>query len=157
MSANKTHAPRSACPVSDRVAAVVEAVDATGAWIEIVEARGGCGRCHEPGGCGGVSLVNWQGAKRFWFPRTQWEAPLQTGQAVWVVTAPGAPLDAAWRVYGQPLLIGVVLAAVGHTFLAGVSPLVADGGAVALLVAALVFVWRQAARRVRPVVRIVAR
>jgi sigma-E factor negative regulatory protein RseC len=157
MSMSNAHAPNAACTVSDRVAAVVEAVDAAGAWITIVEPRGGCGRCHEPGGCGGVSLVNWQGTKRFWFPRAQWETPLEAGQPVWVVTASGAPLAAAWRVYGQPLVIGVVLAAVGHALLASFSSFAADGGAVALLVGTMLFVWRQAARRIRPVVRIVAR
>ncbi|GLW60599.1 hypothetical protein Hthe01_09480 [Hydrogenophilus thermoluteolus] len=157
MSMSKVHVASSPCPVSDRVAAVVEAVDAAGAWITIVEPRGGCGRCHESGGCGGVSLVNWQGTKRFWFPRAQWETPLEAGQPVWVVTASGAPLEAAWRVYGQPLLIGVTLAAAGHALLAPFSSFVADGGAVALLVGTMLFVWRQAARRIRPVVRIVAR
>jgi len=147
------HAAR--CFSDERIAAVVLAVEESGAWLEITERRGGCGRCAEPGGCGGVALVDWQEGRRFWFPRSQWGCSLSPGQPVWVVTEPRAPLQAAWGIYGWPLLLALVAAWVGQTAAAAtLGGGFADAVALLLFAVALAWAWRRAARRVRAVVRV---
>ena len=94
-----------------RVAGVVQRVEAGLAWVE-VESAGGCGRCHEPGGCGGVNIVRpLDGkAKVFRLPNDVGAAP---GDRVGVVIEDGLALKAAMLAYGLPVLSVLAGAAMG--------------------------------------------
>ncbi|HEX5394312.1 MAG TPA: SoxR reducing system RseC family protein [Rhodocyclaceae bacterium] len=89
------------------VEGVVKSVDGRMAQVEVARSSG-CGRCHEPGGCGGgeqqvchrvYRLTNNVGAK--------------AGDEVWVSVAEGSVLKAALLAYGVPgvfMFIGAVVA-----------------------------------------------
>ena len=142
----------------ERVAAQVVAVDREGLWIEVVEPRGGCGRCFEPGGCGALSLSHGRAPHRFWFSHAHCQGPLRVGDLVWVETEAGAPLKTAWHTYGLPLLFALVGAEAGHYFGADLlTPGQADALSMAVFVAVLLAGWWRAARRLAPAVRIAPR
>ncbi len=158
---NNSAAQRPLCSAKwavERVAAQVVAVDNEGLWIEVVEPRGGCGRCFEPGGCGGLSLSHWRAQHRFWFPHAYCQGPFCAGDLVWVETEAGAPLKAAWHTYGLPLLFALVGAEAVHRFVADLLTRgQTDALSMAVFVAVLLAGWWRAARRFAPGVRIAPR
>src|SRR6185295_16524789 len=87
---------------------VVRALDGREAIVE-VEQQGGCGRCHEEGGCGGQQLTQMfcSGPKSYRVDNT---AGAVVGEAVEVAIAAGALRRSASLAYGLPLL-GVVAGA----------------------------------------------
>ena len=99
-----------------RVQGVVSRVDGECAWV-VVSVSGGCGRCHEEGGCGGVNI-----AKPFGQHRRELRVPndidARAGEAVNVVIDDAVPLRAALLTYGLPIL-GVLVGAWLGTALAG--------------------------------------
>ena len=88
--------------------AVVRAFDGDDVLIEA--AQGGCGRCHEEGGCGGQNLT-----QMFCSAPKVWRLPnpggLSVGDAVMVGIAAGEVRHSANVAYGLPLL-GILLGAV---------------------------------------------
>lgn len=92
-----------------QVKGVVQRLDAGYVWVDVSVAQG-CGRCHEPGGCGGVNLAN-PLAPRSRSVRVINDIEAQPGEAVDVVIDDRVPLQAALYVYGWPVL-GVIAGAV---------------------------------------------
>lgn len=91
-----------------RVEGTVRSVDVDHALVDVGIARG-CGRCHEPGGCGGVNIASpMMAATRSLRIRNTIGA--RPGETVDVVIEEGLPLNAALRVYGLPLA-GILLGA----------------------------------------------
>ncbi len=140
-----------ACAASERLAGRVLEVGTNGAWVEVREVRTGCGRCHEPGGCGGVSLIRWR-PRRVWLSASQLPPSLQVGETLWLEVPAGVPLKAAWRIYGAPLLLGIAVAAAVRGLASGPA---AEVAALAALVATLLAGWWWSGRRARPWVRAV--
>lgn len=89
----------------NEVRAVVRAVDGDFAWVE--PEQGGCGRCHEEGGCGGQHLTQLfcSGAKRY---RVRNDAGAQAGDKVLIALPAGAVRRLANLAYVLPVfgLIG---------------------------------------------------
>ena len=83
------------------VRAVVRAVDGGDAIVEIEQ--GGCGRCHEEGGCGGQNITQMFCAspKRY---RVANEPAAQIGDQVVVAIGAGGIRRTANRAYGLPLV-----------------------------------------------------
>lgn len=92
-----------------QVKGVVQRLDAGYAWVDVSVAQG-CGRCHEPGGCGGVNLAS-PFAPRSRSVRVINDIEALPGEAVGVVIDDRVPLQAALSVYGWPVL-GVIAGAV---------------------------------------------
>ena len=88
----------------------ITALDGDYALVRIADA--GCGRCHEPGGCGGVNigkmLCNEPQVFRVLNPRQG-----DVGQAVNIVIPEGAVRKGAFLAYGLPLLMLLIGAFVG--------------------------------------------
>jgi sigma-E factor negative regulatory protein RseC len=105
---------------------------------------GGCGRCHEEGGCGGQQLTQMfcSGPKQFRVPN---EVEARIGDRVTIAVPAGSIRKTANLAYILPLTATIVGAAIGM-------PLGGDPGAMigalAGLVSAFLYVRRQAARRV---------
>ena len=108
-----------------RVPGVVQKVEQGFAWVEVTPA-GGCGRCHEPGGCGGVSITRAleTSRKTYRLPNVPECVP---GERVGVVIEDGVALRAALLTYGLSVL-GVIAGAALGTMLA--TPERGDLGAV---------------------------
>ena len=79
------------------------------AEVEVIRSSG-CGRCHEPGGCGGGTLATGQACpKHYWLPNTIDARP---GDKVWLTVQDGSVLRAALWAYGLPgglMVAGAVL------------------------------------------------
>lgn len=92
------------------VRAVVRALDGGRALVE-VEA-GGCGRCHEEGGCGGQQLTQMfcSGPKTYLADN---DFGAQVGDKVTVAIAAGAVRQTANLAYGVPLTATIGLAVLG--------------------------------------------
>ncbi|MCG2577566.1 SoxR reducing system RseC family protein [Dechloromonas sp. XY25] len=107
---------------------VVRALDGSDALVEVEQ--GGCGRCHEEGGCGGQQLTQMfcGGPKSYHAENT---IGAGVGDRVVVATAPGSVRRTANLAYGIPLL-----GAIGGAFIG--MPLAGDAGAVMGAVAGLV-------------------
>lgn len=90
------------------IRAVVRAVEGDQAFVDV--AQGGCGRCHEQGGCGGQQLTQMfcGGQKSY---RVRNEMGARVGDTVTVAIAAGAVRHGANLAYGLPV-IGLVLGAV---------------------------------------------
>jgi len=101
------------------IRAVVRALDGQDAVVEVEQ--GGCGRCHEEGGCGGQHLTQMfcSGAKTY---RVENTVAADIGDHVTVAIAAGSVRRTANLAYGTPLL-GIILGAVLGMQFAG------DGGA----------------------------
>lgn len=99
--------------------ALVRALDGSEAIVE-VEA-GGCGRCHEKGGCGGQQLTQMfcSGGKTY---RVFNNIGAQLGDRVTVAIAAGSVRRTANLAYGVPLTATIIGAALG-------TPLGGDVGA----------------------------
>lgn len=102
------------------VRGVVRSIESSFADIEVEQ--GGCGRCHEEGGCGGQQLTQMfcSGARSY---RVSNSIGAQVGDKVIIAIAPGSVRDTANLAYGIPL-IGAIAGAILGTILAG------DGGAI---------------------------
>ncbi len=113
--------------------------------IAVVEVeQGGCGRCHEKGGCGGQQLTQMfcSGPKRY---RVVNDTDVRVGDRVTIAVPAGSIRKTANLAYILPLTAAIVGALIGM-------PLAGDPGAmtgaVAGLVIAFLYVRHRAARRV---------
>lgn len=91
-----------------RVNGVVQRLDAGYAWVDVSVAQG-CGRCNEPGGCGGVNLARPM-APISRSVRVINDIEAHPGESVGVVIDDRVPLQAALYAYGWPVL-GVIAGA----------------------------------------------
>lgn len=89
---------------------VVRAVDGHEAIVEVEQ--GGCGRCHEKGGCGGQSLSQMlcSGKKTY---RVDNSGGAAVGEPVTIAIAAGAVRRSANLAYGLPLVSVIVGAVLG--------------------------------------------
>ncbi|NTV10126.1 MAG: SoxR reducing system RseC family protein [Zoogloea sp.] len=96
--------------------AVVTRTEGRLAWVKLTGQQGGCGRCHEPGGCGGVQVTHVfkKAGEEF---RLDNDIHAEPGQAVRVWVSDEAPLRASMLTYGLPLA-GLLAGAVAGTLLA---------------------------------------
>lgn len=83
------------------------------AWADVEVAQGGCGRCHEKGGCGGQHLTQMfcSGPRHYQVKNTLGAQP---GDEVIVALSAGNVRRSANMAYGLPLLtlfVGAVLGA----------------------------------------------
>lgn len=113
---------------------IVERLDGHDAWVRVTEIQGGCGRCDEPGGCGGARIAHAFGRPNSVF-KVVADQTLEPGQAVTLVADEGAALAAALAGYGIPTVLVLALVAVG-TWLGGNA-----GALLGLLVAGLASVF----------------
>ena len=88
------------------------------AWLRVTDAGGGCGRCHEPGGCRSVQIT-----QAFGLPKADFALPttleLRVGDKVVISIPDGAPLKAALASYGLGVVLLVAGAALGSMWSAG--------------------------------------
>lgn len=119
--------------------AVVTALDGDYALVRTEE--GGCGRCHEAGGCGGANisqmLCNQERNWRVLNPRGA-----KVGEQVRVVVAHGALSSGALLIYVLPLLCFIGGALVGAS-------LFAETGAIAGAGTGMALAWMVVSRRVK--------
>lgn len=101
------------------VRGIVRSLDGGDALVEVEQ--GGCGRCHEEGGCGGQQLTQMfcSGPKSY---RAENTIGADVGDRVVVATSPGSIRRTANLAYGMPLL-----GAIGGALLG--MPLGGDAGA----------------------------
>ena len=116
---------------------VVRAVDGREAVVEVEQ--GGCGRCHEKGGCGGQHLTQMLCAGKKTYRVDNFGGAL-VGDRVTVAIAAGAVRRSANLAYGMPLVAVIAGAALGMQ--AGGDPGAITGGAVGLISAWLVVRWK---------------
>ena len=109
----------------------ITAVDGDYAIVRMDET--GCGRCHEPGGCGGDTMgrIFCSVPRTFRVLNPEHSA---VGERVTIVIAAGAVRRSAARAYGFPLL-ALFAGAFGGSFLAG------EAGAMAGAMAGLLCGW----------------
>ncbi len=100
-----------------RAQGVVSRVEGGYAWVD-VSVSGGCGRCHEAGGCGGVNLARPFGLTRREL-RLLNDIDALPGDPVGVVVEDGVPLRAALLTYGGPILGVLAGAALGTALASG--------------------------------------
>lgn len=100
-----------------RAQGVVTRVEGAYAWVE-VSVSGGCGRCHEAGGCGGVNI-----ARPFAQARRELrllnDIDALPGEPVGIVVDDAVPLRAALFTYGAPILGVLAGAALGTALATG--------------------------------------
>jgi sigma-E factor negative regulatory protein RseC len=116
------------------VRAVVLHLDGEIADVEVES--GGCGRCHEEGGCGGVLLTQMycKGPKNY---RVDNKVGALIGDRVTVAIAPGSVRQTANLAYGVPLIALIAGAVVGGAIYDDPG---AIAGAILGLMGALVYV-----------------
>ena len=92
------------------IRAVVCALEGDEAEVEVES--GGCGRCHEEGGCGGQQLTQMfcNGPKTY---RVDNAVGAMIGERVTVAIAAGSVRRTANLVYGIPLTVAIIGAALG--------------------------------------------
>lgn len=94
---------------------IVVALDEGIAVVETGPRATGCGRCYEPGGCGGgllnQKIQDTQGAKRQYRVSNGIEANI--GDRVLLCTPEGTIVKAALLSYGIPLALAIIGAALG--------------------------------------------
>lgn len=91
------------------VEGVVKSVEGRMAQVEVARSSG-CGRCHEPGGCGGGEQQVCRNVYRL-----ANDVDAKAGDEVWVSVSEGSVLKAALLAYGVPgasMFLGAVLATV---------------------------------------------
>ena len=95
------------------VRAVVHAVDGKDAFVEVEQ--GGCGRCHEKGGCGGQQLTQMfcSGPKTYHVDNTIGAA---VGDRVVIAIGAGSVRRTANLAYGAPLVATIAGAVLGGAF-----------------------------------------
>jgi len=116
------------------IRAVVRALDGKDAIVEV--AQGGCGRCHEEGGCGGQHLTQMfcSSPKTY---RAENSLGAAIGDSVTIAVAAGSVRRTANLAYGIPLL-AIIAGAVFGMQLAGDTGAMA--GAVLGMLVSLVYV-----------------
>lgn len=120
------------------VCGVVRAVDGDQAEVEVEQ--GGCGRCHEAGGCGGQSLTRmFASGPRTYHVDNSFGAGI--GDRVTVAIAAGSVRRAANLAYGVPLLAGIAGALLGTAIYGDLGGIL---GAVAAFSLAVLHVRRRA-------------
>lgn len=94
------------------IRAIVRSLDGGEALVEVES--GGCGRCHEKGGCGGQQLTQMfcGGAKTY---RVDNPAGANVGDRVTIAIAEGSVRRTANLAYGIPLTAAIIGAAVGSS------------------------------------------
>jgi sigma-E factor negative regulatory protein RseC len=105
--------------MSDSIEARAEVVrvEAGRAWVRLIEGQSGCGRCHEPGGCGGTQLTDiFKGRSREYLLDDP--LGLVPGERVKLVIGADVPLRMALSSYG----LGTVLILLGGAVGAWLSP-----------------------------------
>lgn len=112
------------------IRAVVREIDGAEAIVEVEQ--GGCGRCHEKGGCGGQSLSQMLCASHKTY-RVDNPGGAAVGEAVTVAIAAGAIRWSANLAYGVPIL-GLIVGAVAGNQIAA-DPGAVLGGALGLGIA----------------------
>lgn len=124
---------------SSVIRAVVRLVDTAGAVVEIEQ--GGCGRCHEKGGCGGHHLTQTfcSGPRRY---RVENAIGAEVGDTVSVAVAAGTLRRGANLAYGLPVL-GLIGGAVVGAAVAG------DAGAIPGSLLGVVGAFMLVSRRAR--------
>ncbi|MCE1184664.1 MAG: SoxR reducing system RseC family protein [Rhodocyclales bacterium] len=122
---------------------VVRRLEGQYAWVDVSVPQG-CGRCHEPGGCGGVNIARPLAAEAQEV-RVLNSINAHPGDPVDVLTEEGLPLRAAMLAYGRPVL-GLLLGAAAGTALApqGFADLGAGLGVVFGLLLAIAYGRRHA-------------
>ncbi len=119
------------------VCGVVRAVH--GRQAEVAVDEGGCGRCHEAGGCGGQNLGRmFAGAPRTY--RVDNSLGVAVGERVTIAIAAGSVRRAANLAYGVPLLAAIAGALVGNALLGDPGSI---GGALLAFAGALLHVRRR--------------
>lgn len=121
-----------------KVKGVVTRVEEDFAWVDVSVAQG-CGRCHEPGGCGGVNIAR-PFAAATQAVRVRNDIRALPGESVGVLIDDGVPLKAALSVYGWPIVgvlagaaVGVWMASPGSVDLLATVGAAAGGTVAALL------------------------
>ena len=89
---------------SNQVSGVVSELAGDCAIVQIAVTTG-CGRCHEPGGCGGGLLTGDHACKRSY--RVPNPTGAQPGDQVLVSIPEGKIVRAALWIYGLPMLLGI--------------------------------------------------
>lgn len=127
--------------VGSTVRAVVLKLDGRIADVEVES--GGCGRCHEEGGCGGQQLTQMfcNGPKHY---RVDNKIGAAIGDRVTVAIAPGSVRQTANLAYGVPLIALILGALVGGAIYGDPG---AISGTVLGLIGALVYVRFYSASR----------
>ncbi|GAB2903404.1 hypothetical protein GCM10027046_36000 [Uliginosibacterium flavum] len=110
---------------------VVTRIDGARAYVKVMRA-GGCGRCHEAGGCGGVNQDESR-AQEFLVMNS---FGANVGQQVRLEIPDGATVMAALLAYGLPLL-ALVLGAAAASFVWQTDLAAALGAASGLMLAVL--------------------
>ncbi|MBT0961392.1 SoxR reducing system RseC family protein [Denitromonas iodatirespirans] len=117
------------------------------AWVRVDDQPTGCGRCHEPGGCGGAKIAHAFGKpdEVFHVDNPQHFA---AGDRVRLQIDDGAALGAAAISYGLPTLAALVGAGVGTWWSGNAGAVIGLAAALALSVAAVRRIggrrfWRQ--------------
>lgn len=119
--------------------AVVTALD--GEYALVRTDSGGCGRCHEAGGCGGANISQILcGNERVW--RVLNTRGARVGEHVSVRVADGAVRASATLLYVVPLTLFLAGALIGASFFA-------ETGAIAGAVAGIAIAWYRVARQIR--------
>lgn len=123
------------------VRAIVRAVDKDVALVEVEQ--GGCGRCHEEGGCGGQHLTQMfcSGPKTY---RVDNGVSAEVGEHVVVAIEAGSVRRVANLAYGLPLLATLLGAAIGNALWGNAGGV---GGALCGLVGAFAWVRVKSAGR----------
>jgi sigma-E factor negative regulatory protein RseC len=126
----------------------VTRLDGDHAIVELTgRSDGGCGRCHEPGGCGGSAVIG----QLFGPRRKSFRVPnvigAAQGEPVFVELGEGALLKVALMVYFLPVVLLVAGAFLGMALVPESSDLAAAaGGAIGLGLAAAAVVRFQSRR-----------
>lgn len=112
--------------------AIVIALDGEHAIVRAEQDKG-CGRCHEPGGCGGNNLVQMMCASKPQDYRVLNPVAAKVGERVTVAVAEGVISRSAVLMYGFPLFFLFIGAFLGAQF-AGSDVGAVLGGGLGLLV-----------------------
>ncbi|MFZ2267008.1 MAG: SoxR reducing system RseC family protein [Azonexus sp.] len=111
------------------IRAIVRGLDGRDALVEVEQ--GGCGRCHEEGGCGGQHLTQMfcSGAKSY---RVENTVNASLGDHVTVAIAAGSVRRSANLAYGLPLLAIIAGAVLGMPLAGDVGAILGAGGGLLL-------------------------
>jgi len=111
------------------IRAIVRAVDGDQAVVEVK--AGGCGRCHEEGGCGGQSLTQMfcSGHKTY---RVDNPSGAKPGEQVTVAISAGSIRRTANFAYGLPLLATIAGAVLGMSLSGDAGAMLGAVGCLAL-------------------------
>lgn len=123
------------------VQAIVRSLD--GKYANVGVEHGGCGRCHEEGGCGGQQLTQMfcGGPKTFRVPNT---VGAEVGDRVTVAIVAGSVSNTANFAYILPLTATIAGAALGSSFGSDVGAMI--GAGVGLCLAFLYVIVRSRGR-----------